>query len=70
MDLDISLQLPNLREVVEGNSLKKKWIMGVCDLNFLLVYVALRLPHYHYPWNLQVNVSLFQPPGKHYTYRG
>ena len=37
MDLDISLQLiVSNKEYcgVEGTSPKRKWIMGVCDLNY------------------------------------
>jgi len=37
MYLDISLELRNifyLTSIVEGNFPKRKWIMGVCDLNY------------------------------------
>ncbi|KAL9991198.1 hypothetical protein Hdeb2414_s1343g01017661 [Helianthus debilis subsp. tardiflorus] len=37
MYLDISLELRNifdLASIVEGNFPKRKWIMGVCDLNY------------------------------------
>jgi len=40
MYLDISLELRNifdLSSIVEGNFPKRKWIMGVCDLNYWLV---------------------------------
>ena len=59
------IMLFNITRLVEGNSPKGKWIMGVCDLNYLLgrADIFLFLPH----WNSQTNVSLFQPPYKLYT---
>ena len=52
--------------MVEVNSLKRKWIMGVCDLNYWLVCVEICLI-YHICLNSQLNVSFFQLPCKPHT---
>jgi len=41
------IMLFNITRLVEGNSPKGKWIMGVCDLNYLLgrADIFLFLPH-------------------------
>ena len=49
--------------IVEVNSLKIKWIMGVCDLNYWLVCAEYMSLICHI-WIQNKNVSLFQPPRK------
>ena len=66
MYLEISPQLHNIvlfiwhEWIVEGNSPKRKWIMGVCDLNYWLGRAE--ICRYLLHLNSQQNVSLFQPP--------
>ena len=72
MYLDISLEHCNINIIniveVEGSFPKRKWIMGVCDLNYWLVCADICLyPSATLHWNSQSNVSLLQPPHKFHT---